>query len=217
MEAYLIQCGYSFPNTIQVISHILATYNHYDYPLNKDAIARFCNSVIRVSARSHHHSEVAWSLWIAKELGLALSSDLINEIESMASPVCTLIALDLINSGLLGGEFSNNFLTQFAHTSGLYTADWLLSYEAGRRLWLKNDNQDFIKDNVHFNPLADTDITFYKSERRLPRIFTLKEEVEEFDFDNDDDIFKDFEFDEMDEEYFDSADHDDENDMDDLL
>jgi hypothetical protein len=217
MEAYLIQCGYSFPNTIQVIAHILATYDHYDYPLNKNAIARFCNGVIRASARSHHHSEVAWSLWIAKELGLALSSDLINEIESMASPVCTLIALDLINSGLLGGEFSNNFLTQFAHTSGLYTADWLLSYEAGRRLWLKNDNQDFIKDNVHFNPLADTDITFYKSERRLPRIFTLKEEVEEFDFDNDDDIFKDFEFDEMDEEYFDSADHDDENDMDDLL
>jgi hypothetical protein len=217
MEAYLIQCGYSFPNTIQVISHILATYNHYDYPLNKDAIARFCNSVIRVSARSHHHSEVAWSLWIAKELEIALSSDLIDEIESMASPACTLIALDLINSGLLAANFSDSFLNQYVNASVLHSADWLLSYEAGRRLWLKNDNEDFIKDNIHFNALTNAAITFYNPERRLPRIFTLKEEVEEIDFDNDDDIFKDFEFDEMDEEYFDSAGHDEEDYMDDLL
>jgi hypothetical protein len=29
LEAYLLKCGYSFPNTIQVIAHILFTYRHH--------------------------------------------------------------------------------------------------------------------------------------------------------------------------------------------
>lgn len=205
MEAYLLKCGHSFPNTIQVIAHILATYGHYEYPLNREAIARFCNNVVETAAISHHHSEVAWALWIAKELSLSLNPELIVELESMASPTCTLIALDLIHSGLLTGEFSESFLSQYAQKSALITADWILSYEAGRRSWLKNENQEYINESDHFRALTDAAITFYKSERRLPKIFTLKEEQDEFDFDDDSDIFKKFDFDEMDEEYFDSA------------
>lgn len=205
MEAYLLKCGHSFPNTIQVIAHILATYGHYEYPLNREAIARFCNNVVRTAAISHHHSEVAWALWIAKELSLSLNPELIVELESMASPTCTLIALDLIHSGLLTGEFSESFLSQYAQKSALITADWLLSYEAGRRLWLKNDNQDYINESEHFRALTDAEITFYKPERRLPIIFTLKEVQDEFNFDDDSDILEKFVFDEMDEEYFDSA------------
>ena len=214
MEAYLLKCGYSFPNTMQVIAHILATYGSHEYPLNSEAITRFCNNVVRTAAISHHHSEVAWALWIVKELGLSLDPGVIAELESMASPACTLIALDLINSGLLTGEFSDSFLSQYTQTSALYTADWLLSYEAGRRLWLKNENEDYINESTHFKALTDAEITFYKPENRLPKIFTLKEESENFDFDSDSDIVDDFEFDEMDEEYFDSAINSDDEDED---
>ena len=215
MEAYLLKCGYSFPNTIQVLAHILATYNHYEYPLNKEAIKRFCNNLIRTAAISHHHSEVAWLLWIAKELDLVLNPELIKELESMASPSCTLIALDLINSDLLHGEFSEEFLSHYAQTTALNTSDWLLSYEAGRRLWLKNQNSDYIKESKHFNALTDAAISFYKSENQLPMIFSLKKEDDfgNFDFDNDSDIYKEFEFDDLDEEYFDSAKNSDEDEV----
>ncbi len=132
----------------------------------------------------------------------------------MASPICTLIALDLINSDLLTGELSESFLSQYVQKSALFTADWLLSYEAGRRLWLKIDNQDYINESDHFRALTDAAISFYKSERRLPRVFTLKEEQDKFD--DDSDILKKFNFDEMDEEYFDSTQTPDEDDEIDL-
>jgi hypothetical protein len=217
MEAYLLKCGYSFPNTIQVIANILATYNHHGYALNKVAITRFCNNLIRTSAISYHHSEVAWLLWICKELELTLSHEITQELESMASPICTLIALDLHDSGLLKDGFTSDFLFQFAQSSILYRAGWLLGYEAGRRNWLNNQDCNYIEENDYFGELLKADVSFYNADIKLPPIFTLKnpERSESLDFDNDDEIEDDFEFDEMDEEYFDSVEHEDDDLFDD--
>ena len=66
-EAYLLKCGYGFPNTLQVIVTIFSTYNHYSYPLSKKAIQRFCNNLIKIHAVSDHHSEVSWLLWLCKK------------------------------------------------------------------------------------------------------------------------------------------------------
>lgn len=62
LEAYLLKCGYGFPNTIQALTHFFATYHRYDYPIDKKAVRRFCNNLIASSAASDHHGEVAWLL-----------------------------------------------------------------------------------------------------------------------------------------------------------
>ena len=116
-EAYLIKCGFSFPNTLQVIANILSTYHYHEYKLNLKAIERFCNNLIKVHAISDHHSEVSWLLWICKELKLNIKRDVIKEIEGMSSSVCALIALDLFHSKIiktnLKVEFSlSSFLTK---------------------------------------------------------------------------------------------------------
>ena len=209
LEAYLLKCGYGFANTIQVVAHILATYRYHRYPLNIDAIARFCNNLIRTSAACDHHGEVSWLLWICKELSIDLYGSVVEDVEGMASPVCTLLLLDLHKAGMVTNAPKNKFLSQFANAAALTGPDWLLAYEAGRRKWLGNKNIKFISSHRYFGPLHKAGVMFYDEHKKLTPIFDFKEALpgdSALYFDSDEKIEDNFEFDEMDEEYFDSAD-----------
>ncbi|KGK42725.1 hypothetical protein LH51_04750 [Nitrincola sp. A-D6] len=221
-EAYLLKCGFSFPNTLQVIANILSTYNYYSYNINKDAIQRFCNNLIKVHAISDHHSEVSWLLWICKELKLNIKREVIREIEGMSSSICVLIVLDLYASGIIRTNIRADYLRQFSNKESLYADAWLLSYEAGRRLWLKNSDSNYIKDDNFFGALHKLGISFYDDSKSCRPIFELKDDEHEIDldalFDRDGHIEDHFEFDEMDEEYFDSTEREDrESEWDDEL
>jgi hypothetical protein len=214
-ESYLLKCGYGFPNTLQVIATILATYNFHGYPLSREAIARFCRTLLKSNVASRHHSEAAWLLWICKELQLSIQGSVVEDILKMGSDVCSLIALDLREQGLVNGDVDVNGLTALVSTEALLGSNWLLSYEGGRRGWIGNADTTFIEQSDVFSPLLHHDIHFYEASGTLSPIFDFKEDsfVGEFDFDSDEDIDDDFEFDEMDDEYFDSTD-DDEDDED---
>lgn len=205
-EAYLLKCGYSFPNTLQLITNILSTYHHYNYELNIKAITRFCNNLLKVHAISDHHGEVSWLLWLCKELSLKVKKDTLLEIERMNNSVCTLISLDLFYSGILKNNFNKEYLHQFVNKESLYTSDWLLSYEAGRRGWLGNSNFDYIKNDEFYSKLFEEKIGFYDDTMRCNPIFNFKDsELNIFNlFNSDDRIERYFDFDEVDEEYFDA-------------
>jgi hypothetical protein len=206
-EAYLLKCGYAFPNTIQVITHILSTYHYHGYELNIEAIKRFCNNIISSAAASNHHGEVAWLLWACKELNVNLNPEAANEVERMNSSVCTLILLDLHQHGLVTEIPNVAALAAYAQESALSDSKWLLAYEAGRRNWLGVGNTSFIDDHKFFGPLKSGGVDFYDESIRSHPIFNFKESQnisEEFDFDTDELIEDKFEFDEMDDEYFDN-------------
>lgn len=220
-EAYLLKCGFSYPNTLQVICQILATYQCYQYPLNVEAIGRFCNTSIKSHAVADHHGEVSWLLWICKELSIVVKADAVRELQKMDNSVCTLIALDLHNSGLLAAAFKPAYLEKFARKEALLSTSWLLAFEGGRRNWLGNTNHSYIKQETHFTALLRHDVFFYNPDLKCSPIFTFKDE-EHIDlgiFDSDAGIEENFDFDEMDEEYFDSStasdsDEDDDEDID---
>jgi hypothetical protein len=207
-EAYLLKCGYGFPNTIQVIAQILATYNYHGYFESNDAIKRFCNNLIRSNAAADRHGEVAWLLWICKELKIDVDVNAASEVERMASSVCTLILLYLYHSGLVAKITDTSALKSYADKNALRDSKWLLAYEAGRRDWLGLGNTTYIDDDVFFGPLKAAGVWFYDENKLYVPIFDFKETqmVEDaFDFDTDDPIEDKFEFDEMDEEYFDKS------------
>lgn len=217
-EAYLLKCGFSFPNTLQVIANILSTYHHHGYKLNLTAIERFCNNLIKVHAISDHHSEVSWLLWICKELSLNVKREVVREIEGMSSSVCALIALDLYQSGIIKTNLKVGFLKQFTNSDALYSSDWLLSYEAGKRGWLKNADHDYIKKDHFFGKLLREGVSFYDEAMKCNPIFEFKEGVPNFVdvatfFDMDESLEEYLEFDDMDDEYFDASDSAEEEDI----
>jgi hypothetical protein len=209
LEAYLYKCGYGFPNTIQVIAHFLTTYHFHGYALDLDAAARFCNNQISSCAASDHHGEVAWLLWICKELKIAIEEDVVLEVAKMESATCTLILLDLKQSEIISTAIPEKYLKPYAQASALREQSWLLAYEAGRRGWLGNRRVSFIDEEDYFGPLLRAGVEFYDPDRRLAPMFKLKKKGS-VEFDSDEDIADDFDFDEMDEEYFDNdEEHDD--------
>ena len=187
LEAYLLKCSYSFPNTLQVIARILATYRGVGYPLNTEAISRFCNELIISSAASNHQGEVSWLLWICKEFKLKLVDGIVKEVFKMPGAVCKLIALDLYHSNLTNEAPSKAVLLAAADAKSLNGADWLLSYEAGRRKWLDNADTAFIDKHPYFGPMKSINIVFYDDSVFLKPIFTFSESnlTEGFDFDTD--------------------------------
>lgn len=208
-EAYLLKCGYSFPNTLQVIANILATYHNYGYELNKDAIERFCHNLLITHSISDHHGEVSWLLTICKELGLNIKRDVVREIEGMSNSVCNLLVLDMFHKGQIKINLLADNLRKYSNTEALDSTRWLLAYEAGRRLWLKNESTDFIKDHHFFGALLRYNVEFFDPNIKIKPIFKLKDSEEALDlsllFDSDDHIESHFEFDDQDEEYFDET------------
>ena len=200
-ESYLLKCAFSFPNTIQVVAQILGTYKYHGYPLDLQAIGRFCNSTLRSAAKSNHHGEVAWCLWMCKELGITPQPQIVADIETMESSVCAILTLDLVHNGGLGQSFTPAFLAQFAVAPALLGTGWLLAYEAGRRGWLPGGTA-FIQGDPHFGPAG---VEFYVQNTHLKPIFDVKPESDAPNFDSDENLDEDLEFDDMDEEYFDAA------------
>ncbi|WP_289996662.1 RNA-directed DNA polymerase [Photorhabdus laumondii] len=208
-EAYLLKCGYNYPNTLQTIANLLATYNYYKYKLNKDSIERFCHNLIKTHAISNHHGEVSWLLTICNELDIKIKRDVVREVENMNSSICNLLILHMHHSGKKIADLLTNTLKKFANIESLESSSWLLTYEAGKRKWLKNTDTDFIKSHHFFRVLLDHDISFFDPNMRISPIFKLKETKELSDFsllfDSDEHIESHFEFDDQNEEYFDET------------
>ncbi|RJX78928.1 RNA-directed DNA polymerase [Pseudomonas sp. LS-2] len=212
-EAYLLKCGYGFPNTLQVITQILTTYHRHDYPLNMGALRDFCRNLLGSASAANHHSETAWLLWLCKELNIRLDSSVIQQVIQMESSVCSLIALDLNQSGLVDGKIELAPLTVLATGQALTGNNWLLAYEGGRRHWLANETEAFIQEDPCFEALLNAGVGFYNAEARLPALFQQKQDAPaDIDFDSDKEIENAFDFDDMDEEYFDSISQDDDED-----
>jgi len=206
-EAYLLHCGFAYPNALQTIASLFTTYAKYGYPLDLQAIGRFCNAIVLTHAPSDHHSEVAWALWIMVELGLALDAKSVAALGQISSSACVLLALSLLRGA--GGTASISTAKLAAHSTSdaLYDAGWLLAYEGGKRMWLSATTDAHIRSDPFFGELLRQKVGFFDDMARLPPIFTPKDPsaLSQDLFESDEAVDDLFEFEEHDEEYFDAS------------
>lgn len=206
-EAYLLHCGFAYPNALQTIASLLATYARYDYPLDRQAVQRFSNAIVLMHAPSDHHSEVAWALWIMVELGLTLDPKTVEALGQVSSSACVLLALSLLQGS--GGTTTIPAAKLAAHatSNALYDAGWLLAYEGGKALWLGVGTDTHIRNDPFFGELLRHKVSFFDRAARLPPIFKPKgrSRPSQDVFESDDPLGDLFEFEEGDEEYFDAS------------
>jgi len=134
-EAHLCHVALAYPNTLQILARVLSTYSGVGYRLNKTALERLVNAIIQEHAPLEHHSEVAWCLWICKDLELSLSTSNVDLVSEMHSSICALILLDLDSCGLLPKSPKMTYWKSVESTEALYGDLWLLCYEAGVKGW----------------------------------------------------------------------------------
>ncbi|MBJ2116529.1 MULTISPECIES: RNA-directed DNA polymerase [Proteus] len=219
LESYLLKIAYAFPNTIEIVSRFLVTYNYFNYKLDKRNIKRFITSLLEEHSNSSHHNEVCWLLWLTKELTIKPYQRTINQVLDMDNNISLIILLDMVNKELINKKhIPDELLSKFISTDELKNSGWLVSYEAGKRNWLGNDNLEFIKKDKGFKVLLENGVSFYDENTPPPLLFNRKEyevlnssetppPIEDINIllNSDHDISEEFEFNELDEEYFDNS------------
>lgn len=174
--AHLCHVAIAYPNTLQQVERILSTYVSIGYPIDRAALGRLANSIIDEHAPLNHHSEVAWCLWMCKSLDLKLSEENVRRTSAMRSSVCSLILLDLEQSGKLPIAIDHSTWDDLRAEEHLLGDSWLLCYEAGIRNW-GGFQKATVEANPYFNDLAKRDIHFYEPLAKSRRIFTFDEEA----------------------------------------
>jgi hypothetical protein len=172
-EAHICHVALAYPNTLQTVARLLSTYAQVGYPLQRPRLSRFVNAVIEDHAPLGHHSEVAWSLWMCKELGLTLSDLNIERLSEVHSSVCALLLLDLDQSGKLARRVKTAYWKAFATADALHGDLWLLAYEAGVRGWGGFSDAHVIAD-CYFDPLRQRNVRFYSEDAILTPLFRVR-------------------------------------------
>ena len=172
-EAQLCLVAAAHPVTLQSIARLLSTYSRLGFPIGKQRLSRLVNSLIAEHAPLEHHSEVAWCLWICKELGLAISATNVDSVAAMDSSICALILLDLDSAGSLPKTPAPSRWKPFETTSALWEEQWMLSYEAGVRGW-GGMSDTHVKADPHFDELRTRQVRFYDTGALMTPLITPK-------------------------------------------
>jgi hypothetical protein len=206
-ESYLLRTAVAFPDTLQLVSQFFATYRRFGYEIDKSAVKRALETILSEGAGFGRHSETAWALWIAIENSIRISSMVIQPIAGIRSSVCALLALDLLARGLIAGRIRADEWLARCNAASLYTADWLLAFQAER------DNlfplPGYSAADLRFGSLWANAVTFYERNATQRPLFSVnptplgpsQDEILDSE-DNPNDLV---EFEDVDEEYIDKA------------
>jgi hypothetical protein len=208
-EAYLCRALLLHPNVLQDVAQIFCTYHKYEYIQDKQRISKTINRLVLDHAHLEHHSEIAWSLWLAKELNIKLGAEACKALSQNTSSICLILAFDLQISGLLESNLDVRLFSDLLDVKELWRTNWLLAYEAGIRNWM-GASESSINNDDFFSILNKHKISFYDASKKLELLFKPKSSSLSPDelmgyFDSDDDIVEDFEFLEESEDYTDAG------------
>ena len=184
-ESFLLRCARYNASTLPVISKILKNYSDKGYDLGKDRIAKLASDLIIRSAPFGHHFEVAWSLFLLRTLEIQLYPAAARAVSQMESSACALVALDCREAGLIPTGLNTAGWRGALNSDGLWSAQWLLAYEADLKGWLTPVAGPFVENDAFFGPLKARKISFYDRRRSVGLVQTRKwasknEGVDEF-------------------------------------
>jgi hypothetical protein len=175
-ETFLLKVARSTPTAIPAIVEILVNYNIEEYELGRKRIKKLIDDLIRLNAPLAHHAEVAWALFLSKELNIPLSETSAKAISKLESSICGLLALDMNSKGLISSGLDTNLWRQSMSESGLSSSMWLLAYEADLKDWLTGRPYNFVNNHAYFSCLKSKNISFYDINKTI-KTFTKKEEI----------------------------------------
>ena len=109
-----------------------------------------------------HGSEVAWALWMCVANNIPISDATANFVVKMKDNLVALLALHVQNRGLTKTKLDTSYWDSLMTTAELRTENWLLSYEASIKGWLKSQGaQDHIAQDPFFEDLRNHSVSFY--------------------------------------------------------
>ncbi|MDP9266704.1 MAG: RNA-directed DNA polymerase [Acidobacteriota bacterium] len=107
--------------------------------------------------------EVAWALWLAKELEVKVPLRAARAVVELDDDIVALVALDLLDSGLFP-TVEMSLWRSHMNGKALYSEHWLLAYEAYEHGWLHGRRGDYVDADSFFQILRKHQVRFYRSQ-----------------------------------------------------
>jgi hypothetical protein len=158
-EPLLLRACFGEPSMLPVLLEIYEQHTDGDHTRLQVLIEELC----LYHGRLHQGFEVAWSLWVAKKMGIKLSRQVGEIVSQIDDDIVALAALDLRDSDLLLIEDAPLWQSHLTEED-LYSEHWLLAYEAGVHDWITAPAVDnYIRSDEFFSILRRYDVSFYDS------------------------------------------------------
>ncbi len=158
-QALLLKAALAEPTMLSVLGEVYAKFAGYN--TDNSSLTTLIHSICAYHAPLQQGNEVAWALWLAKEMSITISNKVADIIVRLDDDLVALAALDLHEHGLFG---STDFARWGAHmqSAELYDNHWLIAYEALEHSWLPTGgNSDYIADDEFFSILRQHGVRFY--------------------------------------------------------
>jgi hypothetical protein len=168
-ESFVLRIARLDRITIPVVAQILIVHSKNGKILNKNRCEKYINDTINASFPLGHTSEVAWSLFLARELSIKLSTELIQPLVDSENSVYGLLCLDLEKRALVRGTLNHMVLDSLMNPASLWDANWLVAYEADLKGWLPNSvGTTHVENDIWFKEMKAKKISFYDTSLTVP-------------------------------------------------
>jgi hypothetical protein len=158
-EALLLKAALAEPTMLSVVCDIYTKYAAYHS--NIEPVTNAVEGICAYHAPLQQGNEVAWALWLAKQLGVSISKPIGDRIAKIDDDVVALITLDLNKAGLLDASGFPKWRA-YMSTANLYDDHWLLAYEAHEQGWLPpRGGTDYVGADPFFAILRAHNVRFY--------------------------------------------------------
>lgn len=174
VQSKLINLWVCFPSLADRIVTIL--WENKDL-IKTNSLKRAIYTVIDECILLNHEQELIWAVWFIKVFNVSISQPYIIKVFKSSNDLAIIIMLDIVHSSgqknvaailqqrkQLHAELKNADTDEKGNPNTLlWTAHWLLAYEANRNKWLSIPNSPFeyAKKNQFFNVLLQNNVKFY--------------------------------------------------------
>ena len=150
------------PSSLSVVARSLVAGQTGGRPLELGRIADTMNGICYYHAPLEHGSEVAWSLYVIRELGLTLDASAAARVARMLDNCALLLLLDLISRGSVQSPIPDvsSILARAGDPLARVSEDWLLAYECARTKWCSDVH--FQSEN-RWKELLQAGVAFFPS------------------------------------------------------
>lgn len=163
VQQLYMQCCTIEPGVIPAALRQLVYYSKkHEYSIAAEDWTHVVNSVIGFHAPQGHSSEVAWGLWLAWILNLAIKEANARSVAEMLDDIPLILLLALNKKGLVYGTGIFDTPRRLLTHPQLIGQNWLFSYEAQVKEWLRSyETDDHIREVDAFLYLRDREVSFF--------------------------------------------------------
>lgn len=183
LQQLLLRSALADGSALPVVSQIFSAALERDHAIDRNAVKDTLSNIISFGAPGRRSHEVAWSLWILRNIDIQIPDTVAASVVQMCDPICSIILLDIRERGLIAGDIDVSSWAPLLDSHELLKSNWIFSYEVSAHRWMRRtDKFDYVNEIPFFSLLQREHVSFYleDAEDDISDVATLLPDLDPF-------------------------------------